>query len=369
MSSQPGGTKTVQCKYYLHGACNKGSSCPFSHDLQQSKPSMICKFYQQGHCAYGAKCRYDHVKTDRASSIPEAPTAPAPKEQGSSRGVSRLRKWSSQPTEPQEVSQEEEQCQPCLQEPPVQTPAWQTGEELALESDPPPRSVGRALNEMLCPVHVAGRCQRPNCPYLHGLQCTFCGKNALHPTDQEAQEKHYAECGGGRRRRVGFQAQQTEVSRGIECGICMEEVTAESRPLSSRRFGLLEGCNHAFCLECIRGWRQGGSADTQVVRSCPICRAVSYFVVPSSIWIEDEDQKSEVIESYKQGMSQKPCKHFNFGEGTCPFGSSCFYSHRYRDGSEEEMAQLRQVTGDDCTKVVQEVSLWDFLEASNTTRA
>ena len=221
---------------------------------------------------------------------------------------------------------------------------------------------------MLCPFAAAGRCQRPNCPYLHGLVCPQCGKQCLHPTDLAAQEKHYAECGGARKRRT-FKAQQTEVSRGVECGICLEEVTAESRPLTGRRFGILEGCNHAFCLECIRGWRQAGSADTQVVRSCPICRAVSYFVIPSSVWIEEPEQKAAVIENYKQGMGQKPCKHFNYGEGTCPFGSSCFYSHRYRDGTEEELEQLRQVAGDDHTKVVSEVRLWDFLEASNSTRA
>jgi hypothetical protein len=26
------------------------------------------------------------------------------------------------------------------------------------------------------------------------------------------------------------------------------------------------------------------------------------------------------------------CVHFDFGDGTCPFGTSCFYRHAYRDG-------------------------------------
>lgn len=26
------------------------------------------------------------------------------------------------------------------------------------------------------------------------------------------------------------------------------------------------------------------------------------------------------------------CAHFDFGDGTCPFGTSCFYRHAYRDG-------------------------------------
>lgn len=31
-------------------------------------------------------------------------------------------------------------------------------------------------------------------------------------------------------------------------------------------------------------------------------------------------------------MRAIPCRHFNFGEGTCPFGSSCFYAHTDRNG-------------------------------------
>ena len=76
------------------------------------------------------------------------------------------------------------------------------------------------------------------------------------------------------------------------------------------------------------------------------CRAeVSYFVVPSTHWLSDPEQKGALIDNYKQvlvaavahadcggmqGMGKKDCKHFNFGDGSCPFGSSCFYSHRYR---------------------------------------
>ncbi len=32
-------TKDVLCRYHMHGACNRGTSCPFSHDL--SKPQSM----------------------------------------------------------------------------------------------------------------------------------------------------------------------------------------------------------------------------------------------------------------------------------------------------------------------------------------
>ena len=35
--------------------------------------------------------------------------------------------------------------------------------------------------------------------------------------------------------------------------------------------------------------------------------------------------------------SRIDCKYYNFGEGTCPFGSSCFYAHVNRDGRREEV--------------------------------
>ena len=41
----------------MHGVCNAGDSCRFSHD-RTNKPSMICKFYLSGNCSYGTHCRY-----------------------------------------------------------------------------------------------------------------------------------------------------------------------------------------------------------------------------------------------------------------------------------------------------------------------
>lgn len=33
-------------------------------------------------------------------------------------------------------------------------------------------------------------------------------------------------------------------------------------------------------------------------------------------------------------MAEIDCKHFNFGEGRCPFVNSCFYKHALRDGTQ-----------------------------------
>ncbi|RUS14828.1 hypothetical protein BC937DRAFT_93265, partial [Endogone sp. FLAS-F59071] len=149
----------------------------------------------------------------------------------------------------------------------------------------------------------------------------------------------------------------------VECGICIEKVTGKKDP----RFGLLN-CEHAFCLQCIRQWRSTNTLDNQVIRSCPMCRTETYFITPSAVWITDRAEKHRVIDEYKRKLSAIPCKHFNQGEGTCPFGTSCFYAHIYKDGTREEI-NIRTVAGASEVRVLGTVRLSDFLEAQEARRA
>lgn len=38
------------------------------------------------------------------------------------------------------------------------------------------------------------------------------------------------------------------------------------------------------------------------LRSCPECRVISEFVIPSAYWVEDQEKKNELIEAFKQGV-------------------------------------------------------------------
>lgn len=49
---------------------------------------------------------------------------------------------------------------------------------------------------------------------------------------------------------------------------------------SGRRFGVLSGCRHAFCLDCIRKWRGRLDLPKETLRACPMCREPSFYVVP-----------------------------------------------------------------------------------------
>lgn len=100
------------------------------------------------------------------------------------------------------------------------------------------------------------------------------------------------------------------------------------------------------------------------------------------IWVVDPVEKAKVVEDYKVTLgyeisiaflnnnislrlvlcSRIDCKHYNFGEGTCPFGTSCFYQHVGHDGVPEEV-KLRVVKGDEeGVVIVEAVKLADYID-------
>ncbi|KXS22036.1 hypothetical protein M427DRAFT_162603 [Gonapodya prolifera JEL478] len=217
-----------------------------------------------------------------------------------------------------------------------------------------------------------------SCFYVHGDECTKCGLRILHKFNVEERERHInSSC----IQQVSQPTTPSQLSkfhldavefvpdpdftpsplpspkgkelamaplshipqsssiaeRDIECAICFESVLQQDRI-----FGLLASCSHPFCLQCIRSWRQISSEKTAIdqvnLRSCPICRQVSFFVVPSRHWPRDEAHKQQTIDSYKFSRSRIPCKHFErSGERRCPFGDECFYSHARSDGSTPQL--------------------------------
>lgn len=68
-----------------------------------------------------------------------------------------------------------------------------------------------------------------------------------------------------------------------------------------------------------------------------------------------------MIEEYKTKLAGIDCRHYNLGDGNCPFGSSCFYRHVDREGRSQEN-DLRMVKGDgEDVRVVGTLKLSDYL--------
>ncbi|KAF5469716.1 hypothetical protein F2P56_010284, partial [Juglans regia] len=324
----------VLCKFFAHGACLKGEHCEFSHDWK-APPNNICTYYQKGVCAYGSRCRYEHVKASKGNSSASSsstnpyqalvsdPVSPGHDTRTALSGASPIQGT------PLELYAS---CRPFI---PPTKPAW--NEEFVHHDLLDDRDIGepssiRPADRSICSFAAAGNCPRgEKCPHIHGDLCPTCGKHCLHPFRPEEREEHLNTC-----EKKQKQLDALKHSQEIECSVCLERVL--SKPTAAeRKFGLLSECDHPFCISCIRNWR--GSSPTSgldvnsALRACPICRKLSYFVVPSVIWYTTKEEKQEIVDSYKAKLKSIDCKHFDFGNGNCPFGTSCFYKHTVKPGS------------------------------------
>lgn len=332
----------------------RSTAAPFHPAQKKSKPP--CHFHKQGRCLKGTQCPFAH---DPVSSPPSTSHVP------------------------------------CYEEPiDVQLGGLNLGgaeygssQSYSAHSPPPPlglhyndalggtggSAVGRPghnphigltvapeRRKELCIFAVTGKCRYGSlCRSVHGIQCPRCLKFCLHPDDLEQNEGHIMEC----LEQPASHSIEAEEHQRIECGICFETVLSKPDP----RFGLLN-CEHAFCIACIRTWRTKYTMDAENLRSCPLCRTLTYFVVPSSVWVEDVDEKAEIIEAYKKKLGEIPCKHYTHGVNTCPFGTSCFYSHVNPDGTVDKRVLRTIVDGNEKANVYRETKLSDFIVFKTNSR-
>ncbi|GLE09500.1 hypothetical protein PINS_up021228 [Pythium insidiosum] len=98
---------------------------------------------------------------------------------------------------------------------------------------------------------------------------------------------------------------RSEYSKDLECGICLEKVLSKGE-----RFGVLSNCR-------------------------PPRSACHVLCDPVNRMTFTQARKQELVLRYKNNLAQIPCRHFDQGRGECPFGTSCFYAHRYPDGTED----------------------------------
>ncbi|XP_035206836.1 uncharacterized protein LOC118181748 [Stegodyphus dumicola] len=89
------------------------------------------------------------------------------------------------------------------------------------------------------------------------------------------------------------------------CCICLEDVYSKS-DRADRWFGILRNCKHSYCLKCIRQWQKTKNFR---LTPCPVCRALSSLIIPSEIWVEDDNEKTELIENYFTSKMKIRCGH------------------------------------------------------------
>lgn len=316
-------TSKILCRYFANNICREGASCPFSHD-RNSKPDRTCRYYLIGKCDFGTSCRYDHKRPplDGVKAVKSvarttgSPNATKVVENGcsNSEGV----------TTAATVNRSGHVFSVDATE---FIPSWKV---LAL-SEVNTVASGSLGSLPLCPYFETGDCDKGDkCQFVHGDVCDLCNVPCLHPTDTEQRAQHRRECIDAHEAAMEEAFAEARSADKI-CGICMENIRERKS-----RFGILEGCRHCFCLDCIRQWRrnQNDHFEKKTVRSCPECRTHSDFVVPATYWVEDQADKNDLIARFRENTKRKQCKYVKEGHiDDCPFGNKCFYKHELPDGT------------------------------------
>lgn len=299
----------ILCRYFANNVCRNGASCPFSHD-RSAETDRVCRYYLAGICFYGARCRYDHVRPPGSTAAEEVETASHAKRPSPVNVASPpANVWS-------------DNCAAAL---------FVDAEELAQPRQDEVEQLGDGrAPRLLCPYYQTGTCRlAERCKFAHADVCDMCNLPCLHPDNSEERARHRREC-LAKHEAAMEEAFGAARSRNRTCGICMVKIWEEGL-----RFGILDGCQHCYCLVCIRQWRrsQNDLFTKKTVRSCPECRTHSDFVIPAVYWVEDPKDKQNLIARYRENTKKKSCKYVKAGRvDDCPFGNRCFYKHQLPDG-------------------------------------
>lgn len=248
-------------RFLKRGFCREASRCNFSHDNIGSIkiPNDYCHFYLANQCLYGADCKFRHsepaAEDDDTSStsqlnhvnnnsICNIDNSNYNNEQPFSHHSQQFQQSSSS-----SVTDPSSRHKPHFDNHQVSNSIYRDSTHLSDE-------YSQQNTTHLFPT--------AQCSYLNGLECDLCGRLCLHPYDLEQQRQHRDDC-------LREHEQEMELSFAVQrskdkvCGICMDTVV-EKKPITSSRFGILEKCNHIFCLDCIRKWRGTKQFETRTIR-------------------------------------------------------------------------------------------------------
>ncbi|KAH8370507.1 hypothetical protein KR093_003807 [Drosophila rubida] len=354
----PGRSQTI-CRYYLRGICRFGDLCRFSHDLTRGR----------------LEGEQDAIHTipSKESDANEANVEEIP--------TTSRRNWANAsifvPGQKCFVTQSlsaDDEGKSSVAAPviPAGSAAVQSGISWAeIVGGPSAHDVNidvavkhaerRSLDDV-CPYESP--CPYGEyCPYrIHMELCEMCDQYCLHPTDQAQRKKHKREC-------LQQHEQAMELSFAIAqskdktCGICFDTIMEKAG--REKRFGILPNCNHIFCLECIRTWRQAKQFEHKITRACPECRVCSDFVCPSAFWVETKEEKDKLLNDYRAALGAKDCKYFKKGEGKCPFGNKCFYKHALPNGDLVDVGlpkRARKLHSQNDLIDLLDIYLWEYVD-------
>jgi len=205
----------------------------------------------------------------------------------------------------------------------------------------------------LCSFHLKGVCMRGSaCRFSHD-EDTILGIYSSASTCPSLDSMERVTCGicledfsvrGGAAERES--SQHAPEAEGYKVGEAEGNMTCDRSSCGAKLgkgskviFGILPGCDHAFCITCIKAWRSSGSLsdDRRSRRACPVCRVPSDFVVPCFYFCRDVE-KAALIQRFRASRAKIPCRYFS-QSGFCPFRDDCMFGHVTADGKTVEGVQ------------------------------
>lgn len=304
-------TKKFYCPFLERGYCRDNSKCNFSHEIDTSIriPNDYCHFYLANQCLYGLDCKFRHVEPSNESSASAASSSTSSSSASTmmdtsitttAHTTSPITTTIYSPTKlncpttshnfispfysashwPQNVNYQQSyndyHSATYVDEYNIQYHQYHQDDTNLLEqmsqkfsSSLPALSVSNFDNRDIYYSQSIGHHQSIGhinvvSSDLLLLICDLCGRPCLKPHDLEQQRQHREEClvEHEREMELSFAIQR---SKDQVCGICMD-VVVEKKPITSSRFGILEKCNHIFCLDCIRKWRGTKQMERRTIR-------------------------------------------------------------------------------------------------------
>lgn len=257
--------------------------------LSASSSRQICRYFANGHCAKGASCRYLHIRESSSSS---------------NDGDERYNDYYN-------ISGESSSST-------FRLPYSNSNNRRSNSGNNSPTRNTTRVSPQICKYFLQDRCMFGNsCWYKHEKPDNDSTK--INNTDSQKNDL---------KNQKDKQKAKEVVEEEYVCSICYE---------TPKLFGLLVHCDHIFCRDCIKEWRQTSNVsspfqDNDTTKTCPVCRKNSPYFVPSFNFTKSGPQKEQIISDYKDRMARIPCKYFTKSR-KCPFADDCFYQHANPDGS------------------------------------
>lgn len=255
-----------------HRAAEFGDDVATTSSSHLSISPAICRYFQRGMCRFGSMCRFSHdlpggelIRTNSSSNLGTTANLLNAERPSTSR-----RNWANAPAfipaSDQAGGEVLDSAAACAD---VSNHSW------ADVVFGPSAARGRGMPHMPTGLHEMGSIDEEcpfesPCPYgmycayaIHMELCEMCDQFCLHPSDEEQRKKHKKEC-------LQQHEQAMELSFAIArskdktCGICFDTIMEKAG--REKRFGILPNCNHIFCLECIRKWRQAKQFEHKITR-------------------------------------------------------------------------------------------------------